>query len=42
LGWEKAKEGKQAINAPDWIKFLLDLKCIKNSDLNFVKWVCTS
>jgi hypothetical protein len=27
--WEKAKEGKQAINAPDWVKFLLDIRLIK-------------
>jgi hypothetical protein len=33
--WEKAKEGKQAINAPDWVKFLLDIRLIKKPCLNY-------
>jgi hypothetical protein len=33
--WEKAKEGKKAINAPDWIMFLLDIRPIKKPCLNY-------
>jgi hypothetical protein len=42
LGWEKAKEGKQAINAPDCVKFLLDIRLIKKPYLKHNTHAVTS
>ena len=42
LGWEKAKEGKQAINAPDCVKFLLDIRLIKKPYLKHNTHAITS
>jgi uncharacterized protein with ParB-like and HNH nuclease domain len=42
LTCEKAKEGKQAINAPDWVKSLLDIRLIKKPYLKHNTQAVTS
>ena len=42
FGWEKAKDGTQAINAPDCANLLLDIRLINNPYLKHNTQAVTS